>query len=52
MTDITVTDNAARRRYEITIDGKRAMLAYTRAPGSIALTRVPRVTLPTSSRPV
>ena len=32
-----VTDREDRRRYEITIDGHRAMLTYTRRPGTIEL---------------
>jgi len=33
----TITDREDRRRYEIMIDGHRAMLTYTRRPGSIEL---------------
>ena len=41
--DAVVKDNPARRRYEITSDGHRAMLTYTRRPGAIELvhTEVP-----------
>lgn len=35
--EVVIQDNQARRRYEVTIDGRRAMLTYTRRPGSIEL---------------
>lgn len=38
-----VRDNEARRRYEITVEGRTALLTYERQPGSIELihTEVP-----------
>lgn len=38
-----VRDNPKRRRYEVTVDGERAMLTYARRPGTIELihTEVP-----------
>lgn len=43
MPESIVTDNAARRQYEITEDGHTALLRYERTPGTINLihTEVP-----------